>query len=100
MDEQLTSRVPTRCLLARPRCDSVYFAGKAINLSAIARFYPSGAQLRQDYLSRIFKGFRQPRTIIGRRIAFALGMSFEAFADELAKLSPPRSRRKNRQKAQ
>ena len=70
--------VPTRCLQDRPVASTVIFLGSPLNLVALQQFYPH-VPFDHSYLSLIFQGKRCPRSGMARRIAYALGMSVEAF---------------------
>lgn len=70
---------PTRCLEAKPTRQSIYFAGRHINLRAIQ----ATAGIDHSYLSRIFAGKRTPRLPHVEKIAAALGMNRNDFLSAL-----------------
>ncbi len=65
----------------KPTSKAVFFAGKAINMSAIGRAtgHPVGS------ISRIFNGVRGLSILNARKIAAAMGMGLEDFLEELDK---------------
>ncbi len=62
-----------------PNTQTVKFAGKHINLSAIAR----AQNLNVSYLSRIFRGERRPSLTYCTAIAAMLGMTLDDFVQGL-----------------
>lgn len=78
-----TSTIPVRCLERHPTSQTVWFAGQAINLQAIADSF--SPPLGHSYLSYIFSGKRQPSVSVARKIALALGMQLQAFLEQLEK---------------
>ncbi len=62
-----------------PNAQTTRFAGKFINLSAIAR----AQGLDVSYLSRIFRGQRTPSLHYTQKIAAMLGMTMDAFVEAL-----------------
>ena len=80
---QPSSTIPVRCIERHPTTQTVWFAGHAINLSAIAESF--SPPLNKSYLSYIFRGQRKPSVDYARKIAMALGMQLQAFLDALWK---------------
>jgi transcriptional regulator with XRE-family HTH domain len=64
---------PSGCLVYDPNPHSVRFAGKYINISAIAR----SQRLSQSYVSKLLSGKRSPSIRVAKKVAAALGMGLE-----------------------
>ena len=64
---------------AAPNAQTRMFAGRPINLSAIAR----NAGCSPSHLSRVFSGAVCPSLAISRSIAYSLGMTIDEFASHL-----------------
>jgi hypothetical protein len=69
----------TGVVVDKPNSQTVQFAGKSINLSAISR----DQGIDKSYLSRIFNGQRMPTMPYARKIAASMGMGLEEFLDAL-----------------
>lgn len=64
---------------AHPSYRSVKFNGVYVNLAALGRMQG----IDSTYLSRIFRGEREPSLSVAKRIAAGLGMELQTFLDAL-----------------
>lgn len=66
-------RQPSGCIETNPRINSIIFAGKLINLKAIARLQ----DIDHSYLSKIISGDRIAGIVYYQKIGSALGMTVD-----------------------
>ena len=66
-----------------PNTQTRVFAGKPVNLSAIAR----NVGCSPSHLSRVFSGSAYPSLATGRAIAYSLGMTVDEFVVHLDAVS-------------
>jgi transcriptional regulator with XRE-family HTH domain len=64
---------PSDCLVLDPNPQSVRFAGRYVNISAIAR----SQGLSQSYVSKLLSGKQSPSILVAKKVAAALGMGLE-----------------------
>jgi len=70
---------PRKCLDHKPTAKSVYFSGKFIHLTILAMC----TGLSIGYISKIFRGEKQPSLKSAKRMADSLGMDFNTFVRHL-----------------
>ena len=82
----------TGCFEANPNSQSIFFGGRYLNLSALAK----ETGMDPSYLSRVFSGKRGASLMRAGKIAYALDMSLDEFhahlCDRLKYLSIPHER--------
>lgn len=78
---KFTAVIPTRCIERHPTTQTVWFAKTPVNLSDLAASFTP--PMDKSYLSRIFRGRRQPSLDVARDLARALGMQLQGFLDAL-----------------
>jgi|SRR5271157_2617282 len=70
---------PSGCLVLNPNPQSVRFAGRYVNINAIAR----SQDLSQSYVSKLLSGKRSPSILVAKKVAAALGMGLEDLLDAI-----------------